>query len=164
MRRPVWVYWLAALALGATLYFNYAGAGSGSKHTIGPASLVGNPAQSFPAQSLSGTLASLQTYHGKLVILNLWASWCPPCRAEMPDLQRLYNTYKNRSLVVVGVNQGESIQQAQAFATALGIHFPALGMPTTFIIRPDGIVARGFDGALTYDQMVAAVRPLLGKS
>ncbi|MFN2529471.1 MAG: TlpA family protein disulfide reductase [Candidatus Baltobacteraceae bacterium] len=178
MRRPVLIFWLAALALGATLYFNYAGAGGGSQHTIGPTSLVGNPAQSFQAQSLSGATASLQAYQGKLVILNLWASWCPPCRAEMPDLQRLYNTYKNRNLVVVGVNQGESIQQARAFATALGIHFPilvdqaqaygrvyaALGMPTTFIIRPDGIVARGFDGALTYDQMVAAVRPLLGKS
>jgi len=177
MRRRVLIFWLAALALAATLYFNYAGTGGATQRTIGPASLVGNPAQSFQAQSISGTAASLQTYHGKLVILNLWASWCPPCRAEMPDLQRLYATYKNRNLVVVGVNQGESIEQARAFATALGIHFPilvdqaqaygrvyaALGMPTTFIIRPNGIIARGFDGALTYDQMVAAVRPLLGR-
>lgn len=172
------LYWLGAGVLVLTIAFVYFGGAGNSGRAPGPASLVGSPAQSFEVQSLSGNHASLQNFRGKIVVLNLWASWCPPCRAEMPDLQRLYAAYKVRNVVVVGVNQGESLEQARAFASALGIHFPifvdqgqeygrvyaVLGLPTTFIIEPDGTVYRGFDGALSYDQMVAAVRPLLGKT
>ena len=177
MQRRTLLFGLVALVLALVFFFVYFGGTNGAER-IGPASLAGSPAQSFDVQTLSGARASLQTYHGKIVVLNLWASWCPPCRAEMPDLQRLYSAYKNRNIIVVGVNQGESLQQARAFAASLGIHFPilvdqaqeygrvyaALGMPTTFIIRPSGIIERGFDGALTYDQMVAALRPVLGKT
>ncbi len=107
--------------------------------------------------------------------MNLWASWCPPCRAEMPDLQRLATLYGGRDLAIVGVNEGESPQRAGAFARALHIRFPiwidageqygrtytALGLPTTIILDRRGIVVRGFDGALTFDQMRGAVGPLL---
>lgn len=107
--------------------------------------------------------------------MNLWASWCPPCRAELPDLQRLYDRYRTHKLVVVGVNEGESLQRARAFAAALRLRFPilldgnqsygrvyaALGLPTTIVIDEGGTIVRGFDGALTFDQMQAAVRPLL---
>jgi thiol-disulfide isomerase/thioredoxin len=109
--------------------------------------------------------------------MNLWATWCPPCRAEMPDLQRLYQTYRSRDVVVLGVDQGESGTRAAAFAQSLGIHYPilideqqqygrvyaALGMPTTIVVDQDGIVVRGFDGALSYDQMVEAISPLVDK-
>ncbi len=95
--------------------------------------------------------------------MNLWASWCPPCRAEMPDLQRLAETDAHRGVAVVGVNEGESPQKARAFADALRIRFPiwidsserygliyaALGLPTTVIVDRRGIVMRGFDGPLT---------------
>jgi len=94
----------------------------------------------------------------------------------MPDLQRLQTAFASRGLVVIGVNQGESPQRAADFAKALQIGFPiwiddqqqygrvfaALGLPTTVIIGRDGIVRRGFDGALTIDQMRAAVTPFLG--
>lgn len=178
MGRTRLLYWLGAAALVVVVAFVYFSAAGNNGRALGPASLAGSSAQSFEVQSLSGTRVSLHTYRGKIVVLNLWASWCPPCRAEMPDLQRLYSAYRKQNLVVLGVNQGESIEQARTFARALGIHFPilvdqaqqygrvyaALGMPTTFIIRPDGTVYRGFDGALSYGQMVAAVRPLLGKT
>ena len=56
--------------------------------------------------------------------MNLWASWCPPCRAEMPDLQRLQTAYARDGIAIVGVNEGESPQRARAFADSLGIRFP----------------------------------------
>jgi thiol-disulfide isomerase/thioredoxin len=127
--------------------------------------------------TLSGTTAALNTYRGHIVVMNLWASWCPPCRAEMPDLQRLYADYRARNVQVIGVDEGESGQRAGAFAHSLGISYPilvdeqqqygrvyaALGLPTTIIVDPSGVVVRGFDGALSYPQMVSAITPLLGK-
>jgi thiol-disulfide isomerase/thioredoxin len=107
--------------------------------------------------------------------MNLWASWCPPCRAEMPDLQRLAQAHDAAQIAIVGVNEGESPERARAFAQSLGIGFPiwidsgqrygrayaALGLPTTVVLDRRGIVARGFDGALTFAQMNAAIAPLL---
>ena len=175
--RPALWFWAAAAVVGTAIGFVYFGGGKVAQSGIGPTSLLGSSAQSFEVDALGGGRQSLQTFHGKIVVLNLWASWCPPCRAEMPDLERLYETDKNKNVVVIGVNQGESPQRAGAFATSLGIHFPilldqnqeygrvyaALGMPTTFVIDPRGIVVRGFDGALTFDQMTAALKPLIGK-
>ena len=147
----------------------------GAVRDAGPGGLVGQPAPVFVLHDDRGGLASLTSYRGKVVVLNLWASWCPPCRAEMPDLQRLQAAYAGRGVVVIGVNQGESPQRAAAFARSLQIDFPiwiddqqqygrvfaALGLPTTVIIGPDGTVRRGFDGALTYDQMRAAIAPFV---
>ncbi|MBV8497969.1 MAG: TlpA family protein disulfide reductase [Candidatus Eremiobacteraeota bacterium] len=145
--------------------------------TAGPAGLVGQSAPVFELRDDRGASVSLARYRGRLVVMNLWASWCPPCRAEMPDLQRLATLYAGRDLVIVGVNEGESPQRAGAFASSLRIRFPiwidsgeqygrtyaALGLPTTIIVDRSGIVARGFDGALTFDQMRAAVGPLLAQ-
>jgi thiol-disulfide isomerase/thioredoxin len=103
--------------------------------------------------------------------MNLWASWCPPCRAEMPDLQRLLDADGRSGVAVVGVNEGESPERARAFADALRIRFPiwidasqrygrlygALGLPTTVIVDRKGVIVGGFDGAMTFDQMRAAV-------
>lgn len=114
---------------------------------------------------------SLSQERGKIVVMNLWASWCPPCRAEMPDLQRFAQAYARRGVAVIGVNQGESARQARAFAQALRITFPiwldpgqeygrayaALGLPTTVVIARDGTIVRGFDGPLSFDDLRSAV-------
>ncbi|MDP9017098.1 MAG: TlpA family protein disulfide reductase [Candidatus Eremiobacteraeota bacterium] len=175
MSRSALVYWVLAILLGLAVIAGYAGTGKNGSRTIGPASLTGAPAQSFSVASLSGATSSLQAYRGHIVVMNLWASWCPPCRAEMPDLQRVWLAYKNRNVVVLGVNQGESPQRARDFAQSLGIHFPvlvdqdqqygrvyaALGLPTTIIVDAHGTIVRGFDGALTFEQVEAAIKPLL---
>ncbi len=141
----------------------------------GPAGLAGLPAPVFALRDSRGAPATLSAYRGRIVVMNLWASWCPPCRAEMPDLQRLAARYRSRNLVVVGVNEGESPDRASAFARSLGISFPiwiddqqqygrvyaALGLPTTVVVGRDGVVLKGFDGALTFDQMRNAVEPYL---
>ncbi|HEY8314233.1 MAG TPA: TlpA disulfide reductase family protein [Candidatus Baltobacteraceae bacterium] len=175
-RRANWLYWAAAVLIAAAVLAVYFRGGTGSSAS-GPAALAGEAAPSFPIVDLRGKSDGLAAYRGHVVVMNLWASWCPPCRAEMPDLQRLYAGYKSRNVVVIGVNQGESAERARSFARSLGIHFPilldqqqrygrvyaALGMPTTIVVDPAGIVVRGFDGPLSYDQMVAAVAPLLAQ-
>jgi peroxiredoxin len=148
---------------------------SGGARPSGPAGMAGEPAPVFNLRDDRGARVSLADYRGKVVVMNLWASWCPPCRAEMPDLQTFSAEVAKQGVVVIGVNQGESPQRAAAFAQSLGITFPiwiddaqrygrvyaALGLPTTVVIDRRGIVARGFDGALSLPQMRAAIAPLV---
>jgi cytochrome c biogenesis protein CcmG/thiol:disulfide interchange protein DsbE len=174
-RRWMWLAVLFAVALVAVVVFAYLPSGSGAN---GPAALVGKPGPSFAVVDMAGRPASLADYRGKIVVLNLWASWCPPCRAEMPDLERLYRDYAKRGVVVLGVDQGEAADRARTFATSLGITYPvliddaqqygrvyaALGLPTTIVVDRTGVVAQAFDGALSYAQMRAAVEPLVAKT
>ena len=147
---------------------------STSSRVAGPAGLPGTRAPVIALRDDAGRAVSLDNVHG-VVLMNLWATWCPPCREELPDLQRLYAQDARRGLVVVGVDEGESPDRARAFAQSLGLRFPiwidsdqaygraygALGFPTTVVIAKNGRIASGFDGALTFAQMRAAVEPLL---
>jgi thiol-disulfide isomerase/thioredoxin len=137
----------------------------------GPSGLAGQSAPVFALHDDTGAAASLAEYRGKVVVMNLWASWCPPCRAEMPELQQFADAYATRGVAVVGVNQGESAARALAFARSLRIRFPvwlderqqygraftALGLPTTVVVARDGVVAAGFDGQVSIAQLRAAV-------
>jgi len=175
MRNRFFLLWLAAIVIIAVVVYAYT-QHSGSQVT-GPGALAGQPAPSLPLQDASGRNVTLDAYRGKVVLINLWATWCPPCRAELPDLQRLYSAYRSRGLIVLGINQGESASRATQFARSLGIGFPilldpnqeygrrftALGLPTTVVIDRNGTVVRGYDGALAYSQMTAAIAPLFVK-
>lgn len=175
MQRGRWIFWIAAAVIVAVVlavYFR-----SGNAPPAGPTGLTGQQAPSFSVPQLGGGSSELAAHRGRVLVMNLWATWCPPCRAEMPDLQRLYETYKDRNVDVLGVDQGESAARVTAFATSLGIRYPilldqnqqygrvyaALGLPTTIIVDPHGTVTRAFDGPLSYPQMVDAISPLLGK-
>ncbi len=108
-------------------------------------------APDFELPSLEGPPVRLSDLRGKPVIVNFWATWCPPCRAEMPALQRVAQRYQEYGLTVLLVNQGESPGQVRGFLSSLNITLPALlddgraatvyrvrGLPTTVFIRPDG--------------------------
>jgi peroxiredoxin len=168
-RYVVWLIAAAALAIALMVLEPFFSAQK--TRAGGPAGLAGQAAPVFALRDDRGAPVSLDQYRGSVVVMNLWASWCPPCRAEMPDLQRLARSSAGRGVAIVGVNEGESPERARAFAKSLGIRFPiwidgnqqygrtyaALGLPTTVILDRRGLVARGFDGALTFDQMQAAV-------
>lgn len=170
--RTRWLTVVAAAAVAAVILVPLFR--SQAPTVTGPAGMVGRSAPVFDLRDDNGKAASLEQYRGKIVVMNLWASWCPPCRAEMPDLQRVAREFAKDGVVVVGVNQGESAQRAAAFARSLGIMFPiwiddaqrygrvyaALGLPTTVVIDRHGTVVKGFDGPLTIEQMrdtIAAV-------
>lgn len=140
----------------------------------GPGALAGAPAQSFEVRRTDGRTDSLARYRGRVVLLNLWATWCPPCQEEMPALQRFARENAGK-VVVLGVDQGESASAAATYAREHGVTFPILvdeqqqygrayqgiGLPTTVIVARDGRVVRGIDGAMTLEQMRAAVAPAL---
>jgi peroxiredoxin len=155
-------------------------AGGGPKRTIdagagGPSTLAGASAVSYDVKRLDGGSDALDRYRGSVVVMNLWATWCPPCREEMPALQQFYTENKAKGVVVLGVDQGESAAAAGSFARAHGVTFPilldadqqygrsyaAIGLPTTVIVDRSGHVVRGIDGQLSLAQMREAVGPAL---
>lgn len=163
-----------AIVVGFLLAGCYSG--GGPKRTIeggagGPGALTGAPAASYDVKRTDGKTDALDRYRGSIVVMNLWATWCPPCREEMPALQQFYRENRAKGVVVLGVDQGESAAAAGAFARQHGVTFPilldadqqygrsyhAIGLPTTVIVDRSGHVVRGIDGELTIAQMRAAV-------
>lgn len=121
-----------------------------------PAPRQGFLAPDFTLESSTGEPLRLSQFRGKAVVLNIWASWCPPCKAEMPSIQQAYIENQSNSLVVLAVNstiQDDQITASQ-FVQQQGLTFPILwdtqgevsrlyqvqALPTTFFIRPDGII------------------------
>jgi peroxiredoxin len=165
--------------LSATTLLSGCYSGGGPKHSVdgggGPANLAGAPAVSFTIPRVGGGSDSLAAHRGSIVLMNFWATWCPPCKEEMPALETLYRSERSRGLVVLGIDQGESVSTAGAFAKAHGVTFPILvdadqqyassyvsvGLPTTVIVGRDGRVIKGIDGAQTLPQFRALVGPLL---
>lgn len=163
---------LVAIALVVKGYF---GSESAANTAGGPAMLAGTPAQSYSVQALGGGTGSLAQYRGHVVLLNLWATWCGPCRSETPALERLYRQDRKRGLIVLGVDQGESAATVAAFARDLNLTYPilidqgqryggsyaAIGLPTTIVVNRDSKIVRGIDGELSFVQMNEAVEGLL---
>ena len=114
------------------------------------------PAPDFSLQDMDGEDYRLSDFRGKVVLLNFWATWCPPCRREMPSMQRLYLKYRARGLAVVAVNQWEDPDLVFEFAGRLSLEptFPILfdresriaeqfdvkGLPTTYLLDRDGSI------------------------
>jgi cytochrome c biogenesis protein CcmG/thiol:disulfide interchange protein DsbE len=171
---PAWSWW----AIGAFVVAAVAGsaffAGEG-RAPQGPRSVVGSPLPALPLRTLDGKTIILRARPGEVLVVNLWASWCPPCREEMPDLERFFRAFHARGVEVVGVDQGESAGTAGAFAHALGVDYPILldpdeaygralstfGLPTTAIVDRRGVVRIAVDGPLTYGRLAADVTRLL---
>ncbi len=116
--------------------------------------LAGHPAPDFSLTRLDGGALSLTELRGRPVVLNFWASWCGPCEAEMPELQKAFERYGDKGLVVLGVNQGELAPTVADFTRRLGLTFPIVldtsldvsqdyrinSLPTTLFIDRDGVI------------------------
>ena len=138
------------------------------------------PAVDFALEDQYGNVHTLEDYKGKTIFLNFWATWCPPCRAEMPDIQKLYESYDTEgddALVVLGVaapgfNQEGSEEEIKAFLEDNGYTYPVLmdteaelfyfygimSYPTTFMIDRDGNIFGYVTGQLNYEIMEDIVR------
>ncbi len=111
-------------------------------------------APDFELPTLDGSTMRLSDLRGRPVVINFWATWCPPCRAEMPAIIREYQRYKGDGLIVLAVNQAESPTKVAAFRDEFGMPFPILldekmsvsdmyeirFLPTTFFIAADGTI------------------------
>lgn len=147
---------LIALIFGAVWIANSAVPPGQTTQGKIPAPRAGFVAPDFTLSTLDGESVTLSALQGRPVVVNLWASWCGPCRAEMPALQRVYETYRETGLVILAVNatNQDNVTAAQAFVTENGLTFPILldsdggasrlyelrALPSTYFIRPDGII------------------------
>jgi thiol-disulfide isomerase/thioredoxin len=172
-------------ALGLLLSGKAADAREHLFEAMGMAKVPSKAAPNFTLSSADGQQVSLQQYRGKVVFLNFWATWCIPCREEMPALERLHQKYQSQDLAVLSIDLKESADQVKAFFQKHGLSFPALldqdgsvfrdylvaGMPTTYLIGRDGIMlARGVGGrdwtrseALQLIQELIQATPVVGQ-
>lgn len=128
-----------------------------------PASPLAYP-HAVALYTLAGQPTNLQRYQGKAVLVNVWASWCPPCRAELPGLQALYQQVDTAKVALVLISLDEQPRRARAFLARSGytlpVFFPAAPLPVPFasptipvtvVLAPDGQVAGRYEGMADYD-------------
>lgn len=137
----------------------------------------GNPAPDFELTTLDGETVKLSDYKGKKVILNFWASWCPPCKAEMPHMQKFYAENKDNNIEVLAVNltnidSGES--EIQKFVDDYGLTFQipldtegmigtryqAFTLPTSYILDTNGIITKKIIGPMDENMMIQLTRDI----
>jgi cytochrome c biogenesis protein CcmG, thiol:disulfide interchange protein DsbE len=173
------VYWpvtLAAAALVALLTYGVASVGPDTSldQALQDGERVEAPVKDLPRLG-SGRTASLAEYAGKVVVLNVWASWCPPCKSEMPLLQRTHDQIASRGGVVLGIDTQEPPEKALAFLREKRITFPSLrdrdrecgrsfgvsAYPETFLIDRRGRIAALQRGPIDQAWLDEHLEPLL---
>jgi peroxiredoxin len=169
----------AMLTLGFVIYYFFLSPNSAFNH--GEKAIDKNAPQQFLAANLpneQGINQALSQYKGKVLVVNFWATWCPPCREEMPELSELHTEYQSKNVVVLGVAI-DDMDLVKAFQQATPVQYPLLvaeddGMllanqlgndkgvlPYTLIIDQRGMVVQTYFGRVTKSQMTSALEPLL---
>lgn len=139
------------------------------------------PAPALKLKDLEGKMHDLAQFKGRVVLINFWATWCPPCRREMPSMERLSQAFKGKPFVVLAVDVGEDADTIDAFTSQLDTTptFPILldtrshtmqawkvaGLPTTFLVDKQGRIVSSAIGGREFDhpEIVKTIRGLLGK-
>lgn len=153
-RFTVWMTWTLVLGLFWTVISR--ASPDQPQAQQGEAAKEGFTAPDFTLDLLDGGTVSLSDLRGKVVLVNFWTSWCPPCRKEMPAIESVYRSYKEIGLVVIGLNltAQDSKQEAAAFAQEVGVTFPialdldnsvgtlyrVTALPTSFFIDRKGVI------------------------
>ncbi len=137
---------------------------------------VGDNAPEFTLPDLKGNKVTVPTdFKGKVVIIRFWADWCTYCAKEMPELEVLYNKYKEKGLVIIAVNVGQPKEAAEAFVNKYKLSYPVLldtysvvaqeysviGLPNTFVLDRNGVVAERFFGETDIATLEKLVNSLL---
>jgi peroxiredoxin len=131
----------------------------------------------FVLSDMNGSKVSLSSYKGRVILINFWATWCGPCRVEIPSLVDIYSKYKDQGFVVLGVSVDDPAEQLKPFATELKMNYPVLvgrdrddfqsafgniwAIPTSFLIDRNGNVCRKIMGFKTREQFEQEVKAIL---
>ena len=131
----------------------------------------------FTLNDLEGNPVSLSDFRGKTIFVNFWATWCPPCRAEMPHMEKIYNEYKDEDVVFLAVNLTQTEKSTEVisqFVKDYGLTFPVVldekgdamvdyeivAYPTTYVLDKQGIIREKFQGAIDYNIMKKTISKL----
>jgi peroxiredoxin len=137
-------------------------------------SVIKTKAVDFKLKDLDGNEVSLSDLKGKKVFLNFWATWCPPCKEEMPDIEKLYQETKDSDLVIVAIEIGEPLSTVKSFIDSNKYNFKILidpsqsvatqyniaAIPTSYFIDVDGNIISKNVGAMNIEQMRAYIKTL----
>jgi peroxiredoxin len=150
------LYYIIILVLGlGWIWLSIVPANATTSRQI-PAAQTGFLAPDFTLKTLDGQDITLSNLQGKVILINIWASWCPPCQAEMPAIERVYQTYKNKGFVVLSIDSTaqDTLANVQIFVQNNKLSFPILldesgsttrlyrvqSLPTSFFIGSDGVI------------------------
>jgi len=136
---------------------------------------VNYPAPELSLTDLQGNLVSLADYRGQVVLVNNWATWCPPCKEEMPALQAYYDAHRQQKFSVIAIEAGQPVAEVADFVQRYGLTFPVWtdpklmataafrnpGLPSSYIIDSNGVVRLAWAGAISLEMLEGHVTPLL---
>ncbi len=148
------------------------------RHTAqnSPVSAVSHSlAPDFSLTDLNGQPLSLSTYRGKVVLLDFWATWCTPCRAEIPHFVEFQNTYRDQGLQIVGISMDDDLKPVGPFYKDYKMNYPValgndklaqayggiLGLPVTFLIGRDGHIQAKYVGAVDISSIEQGIKSLV---
>lgn len=132
----------------------------------------------FTVKDMNGRDVRLSDYKGKVILLNFWATWCGPCKHEIPAFVELYDAYKDKGFVVLGISTDDTPEQLKKFAQQMKMSYPVLvgsdrsditdeaygpmwGIPVSFLIMKDGTICHKYMGLVTKQQLERELKALL---
>ncbi len=174
-RQRRWLLLAVIVGVVALLGLLYWGMVRGPSTQVGKAVPLSGPAQDFSVTTLDGQTLRLSDLRGKTVVLNLWASWCGPCRDEARELNRSYELYKGRGVAFVGIAFNDDIDPMRQFVNEYAVPYPTAldpegrisvglgitGVPETYLIDPQGHLIKKWIGPITATQLNGLLAPLV---
>jgi peroxiredoxin len=167
-----WKRLTVVLVILALVVVACSGPGSGGRQGVNE----GNQALDFTLEALDGGQVSLSDYKDNVVLINFWATWCPPCQAEIPDLEAAYRAHQDDGFIVLGIASQDHPKIVELFVEDVGMTYPvvvdesgalmkkyrAAGLPVTVIVDRDGVIQIrhiGYLSAAQLDEYLAKVLP-----
>lgn len=166
---------ITLLVVAGVLFINQDGSGASDQENVGTS--LGEVAPDFTGETLDGELVTLSELRGKVVLLNVFASWCAPCLLETPHLVEAAGTYGDK-LVIVGLNLNERPEAVANYRDEFDVPYPLvmdpegeilevytpIGLPTSWFIDPQGVVSYVHAGAMTIGQIEEAIAEARGSN
>lgn len=163
-----WKRTLGLLGIAAVLYWMAAG----RFVAVNPPEPA--PAAAFSLEDTTGKTVSLSDFKGKVVLIDFWATWCAPCLAEIPDLMKLHERFKDQGFSIIGIAVDDEMESVVEFAKERDVPYPLLiegdepiegyripGVPTAYLVDREGIVVGQYFGPKSYDMLVRDVQKIL---